>query len=100
MKYHAVSCKREEGNPKAEMTSEVWCKIWDDFFVPSERVLSFDEKRQKAIIEPRFCKEEPLTVESLEILWGALAAGAFIIEHVMLYYITLYSIESGSPWGQ
>lgn len=64
----------KEGNPKAEMTSEVWCKIWDDFFVPSERVLSFDEKRQKAIIEPRFCKEEPLTVESLEILWGALAA--------------------------
>lgn len=25
--------------------------------VPSERALSFDEKRQKELIEPRFCKD-------------------------------------------
>jgi len=60
----------KDGNPKSEMTSDVWCKIWDDFFVPSERVLSFDEKRLKSLIEPRFCKDEPLTVESLALLWG------------------------------
>ena len=22
----------QDGNPKSEMTSEVWCKIWDNFF--------------------------------------------------------------------
>lgn len=60
----------KDGNPKEEMTSEVWCKIWDDFFVPGERVLTFDEKRQKELIEPHFCKDSPLTVESLAILWG------------------------------
>ncbi|CAE7944907.1 Fmn1, partial [Symbiodinium sp. KB8] len=59
----------KDGNPKEEMTSDVWCKIWDDFFVPGERVLTFDEKRQKELIEPHFCKDSPLTVESLAILW-------------------------------
>ncbi|CAJ1401208.1 unnamed protein product, partial [Effrenium voratum] len=64
----------KDGNPKEEMTSEVWCKIWDDFFVPSERALSFDEKRQKELIEPRFCKEKPVSLESLSILWGLSSA--------------------------
>jgi len=65
-----VDGQLKEGNPKSEMTSEVWCKIWDNFFVPPERVLSFDAKRQKSVIEPRFCKDQPLTVESLALLWG------------------------------
>lgn len=65
-----VDGQLKDGNPKSEMTSEVWCKIWDNFFVPPERVLSFDAKRQKSLIEPRFCKDQPLTVESLALLWG------------------------------
>jgi len=60
----------KDGNPKEEMTSEVWCKIWDDFFVPAERVLRLNEKKQKELIEPHFCKDAPPVVGSLAVLWG------------------------------
>jgi len=60
----------KDGNPKEPMTSEVWCKIWDDFFVVTSLILSFDEKKQKEIMEPRFCKEDSqITVESLKVMW-------------------------------
>jgi len=59
----------KEGNPKEEMTSEVWCQLWDDFFLPSTVMLSFDEKKRKEVLEPRLCKDEPISLESLEILW-------------------------------
>eukprot|EP00931_Biecheleriopsis_adriatica_P056178 TRINITY_DN33289_c0_g2_i1.p1 TRINITY_DN33289_c0_g2~~TRINITY_DN33289_c0_g2_i1.p1 ORF type:complete len:1469 (+),score=303.51 TRINITY_DN33289_c0_g2_i1:14-4420(+) len=65
-----VNGQLKDGDPKAEMTSEVWCMIWDNFFIPKETMLSFDEKRQKESLDPRFCKESPITVESLEFLWG------------------------------
>ena len=64
-----VDGKMKDGNPKEPMTSDVWCTIWDDFFVVKRLVLDFDEKTQKEILEPRFCKDAPITVESLKILW-------------------------------
>jgi hypothetical protein len=59
----------KDGNPKEPMTSEVWCKIWDDFFVSKSMFLGFDEKKQKEVLEPRLCKDMPISVESLKILW-------------------------------
>jgi len=59
----------KDGNPKEPMTSEVWCKIWDDFFVVRSLILSFDEKKQREQMEPRFCKEVPITVQALKIMW-------------------------------
>jgi len=61
--------RMREGNSKEPMTSEVWCKIWDDLFVVKSLVLSFDEKKQKEIMDPRFCKDTLITVESLKIMW-------------------------------
>jgi len=64
-----VDGQLKDGNPKEAMTSEVWCRIWDDFFVAKDRILSFDEKALKTSMEPRFCKGAAITVDSLEVLW-------------------------------
>lgn len=64
----------KDGNPKEEMTSNVWCLIWDDFFVNKALIVSQNEKLQKDVFEPRFCKDAPLTVEGLEMLWQLRAA--------------------------
>jgi hypothetical protein len=60
----------KDGNSKEPMTSEVWCKIWDDLFVVRSLILAFDEKKQREVMDPRFCKDAPITVESLKIMWG------------------------------
>jgi hypothetical protein len=64
-----VNGQMKDGNPKEEMTSAVWCQLWDDFFVPKSVMLRSDEKKQKEVIDPRFCKDEAISVEGLEILW-------------------------------
>jgi hypothetical protein len=64
-----VDGKLQDGNPKEEMSSGVWCRIWDDFFVPSSLLISQNEKLQKEVYEPRLCRDELLSIETLEMLW-------------------------------
>merc|ERR1712046_18194 len=59
----------QDGNPKEEMTSSVWCLIWDDLFVKGSLIMEHTEKMQKEVFGPRFCGSEPLNIESLEMLW-------------------------------
>jgi len=64
-----VDGKLQDGNPKEEMTSAVWCLLWDDFFVSANLMLEQPERLQKDVFTPRFCGVEPITIESLEMLW-------------------------------
>jgi len=52
-----------------EMTSSVWCLLWDDFFVRGSLIMEQTEKVQKDIFGPRFCGSDQISVESLEMLW-------------------------------
>jgi len=65
-----VDGKLQDGKAREEMTSLVWCLIWDDFLIARGQLSSHSEKTQKEVFEPRLCKGAPLTVESLEMLWG------------------------------
>lgn len=64
-----IDGKLEDGNPKEEMTSGVWCQLWDDFLIPGAMLLKQNEKMLKEVFEPRFCRDAPITVESLSMLW-------------------------------
>jgi hypothetical protein len=59
----------QEGNPREEMTSEVWCRLWDDFFIVPGLMLCRNERLQKHYFEPLFCRDVPPTAEGLEVLW-------------------------------
>jgi hypothetical protein len=59
----------DEHGVKQEMTSGVWCLLWDDFFVKGNLMLEHNERTQKDVLAPRFCRAEPLTIASLEMLW-------------------------------
>jgi hypothetical protein len=59
----------QDGNSKEEMTSEVWCRLWDDFFIVPGLILCRNERLQKQFFEPLFCRDLAPTVEGLEILW-------------------------------
>lgn len=59
-----------DGNPREEMTSAVWCQLWDDFFVPKDLYEKHNEKIQRLILEPRFCKDDVSpNVDGLVQLW-------------------------------
>jgi len=64
-----VDGRLEDGNPKEEMSSSVWCLLWDDFFVRGSLIMEQTEKVQKDIFGPRFCGSGQISVESLEMLW-------------------------------
>jgi hypothetical protein len=64
-----VEGRLEDGNPKEEMTSSVWCLLWEDFFVRGSLIMEQTEKVQKDIFGPRFCGSDQISVESLEMLW-------------------------------
>jgi len=64
-----IDGKLEDGNPKEEMTSDVWCQLWDDFFIPTSMILSQNDKVIKEVFEPRFCRNVPISFESLSMLW-------------------------------
>jgi len=64
-----IDGKLEDGNPKEEMTSEVWCQLWDDFLIPKAMILCQNENNIKEVFEPRFCRNAPITLESLSMLW-------------------------------
>jgi len=64
-----INGKLEDGNPKEEMTSGVWCQLWDDFLIPKQMILNHNEKVIKEVFEPRFCRDAPITLESLGMLW-------------------------------
>lgn len=64
-----IDGKLEDGNPKEEMTSDIWCLLWDDFLIPGVMMLKQNEKVLKEVFEPRFCRDAPITMESLSMLW-------------------------------
>lgn len=64
----------ENGLPKGmveqPMSSVEWCLIWDDLFVPCHLMEKATDNMKKAFCTPRFCKDEPLDVLRLKILWA------------------------------
>merc|ERR1739841_496043 len=64
----------ENGLPKGmvelPMSSAEWCLIWDDFFVPCYLMEKATDNMKKVFNTPCFCKDEPLDIPRLKILWG------------------------------
>merc|ERR1712087_810887 len=55
---------------KVPLSSEVWCQIWDNFFLCEQPFLRADGK-VRAEMAKLFCKPDPrVTVDNLEVWWG------------------------------
>ena len=83
--FSSCSIKKQ---PYANDFGWLWIPKSPQIKVPPERVLSFDEKRQKSLIEPRFCKDRRRshwTVEEQNITkpWIACRFEIHVVYHVL-----------------
>eukprot|EP00747_Dinoflagellata_sp_TGD_P072411 gnl/TRDRNA2_/TRDRNA2_157466_c4_seq2.p1 gnl/TRDRNA2_/TRDRNA2_157466_c4~~gnl/TRDRNA2_/TRDRNA2_157466_c4_seq2.p1 ORF type:complete len:431 (-),score=102.58 gnl/TRDRNA2_/TRDRNA2_157466_c4_seq2:310-1569(-) len=54
----------------AQIKSDSFCRLWDDFFVPEALITNRPQKLKKEVLTPAFCLNKPVTADNLMILWG------------------------------